>query len=156
VLPGGKLLAPPAGNPFARFLNDFELLTGSAGINIDKVFGRMPLQVYFDVVQNLGASTEETGYWAGISAGALRQRGDWAASVLYTHVPTEAVLSIYSYSDLGTGGTNVQGPIFQLQYRPSKDFTLSARHHMISAVNVATGASPNTLHRLMIDAGVSF
>ena len=156
VLPGGKLLAPPAGNPFASFVNDFELLTGSAGITIDKVFGRMPLQAYFDVVQNLGASAEETGYWAGISAGALRQRGDWAATVLYAHVPTEATLSMYSYSDLGSGGTNVQGPIFQLQYRPSKDFTLSARHHMISAVNVATGASPNTLHRLMIDAGVSF
>lgn len=156
ILPGGKVLAPPAGNPFATFLNDFELVTGSAGVSIDRVFGRMPLQMYLDVVHNLGATSERTGYLAGISAGVLHQRGDWAAAVLYAHVPTEATLSIYSYSDLGPGGTNVQGPIFQLQYRPSKDFTLSARHHVISAVNPATAASPNTLHRLMIDAAVSF
>jgi len=156
VVPGGRALTPSAANPFASFVHDFELLTGSAGFGIERVFGRMPLQVYVDVVQNLGASVERTGYWAGISAGVLRERGDWAATVLYTHVPTEAVLSMYSYSDLGLGGTNNKGPIFQVQYRPGRDFTLSARHHMISGVKPATAASTGTLHRLMLDAGVSF
>ena len=156
TLAGGRPLSPPSGNPFASFVNDFELLTGAAGVSIDRVFGRMPLQVYVDFVQNGGASTERTGMWAGVSAGTLRRRGDWAASILYTRVETEAVMSMYSYSDLGIGGTNNAGPVLQLQYRPGKDFTLSARHHMISPINEATANSPNTLHRLMLDASVAF
>jgi len=43
VLDGGRGLAPTAANPFARFVSDFELVSGTAGISIDKVFGRMPL-----------------------------------------------------------------------------------------------------------------
>jgi hypothetical protein len=156
VLEGGRSLSPPAGNPFARYVNDFEILSGTAGIVVDKVFGSRPLQLYVDAAHNLGAETENTAYWLSASAGVLRKRGDWAASVIYARVPTEAVLSIYNYSDLGLGGTNNKGPILQVQYRPGKDFTLSLRHHMITAVNDATGVSSGTIHRLMLDAGVAF
>jgi hypothetical protein len=156
VLEGGKALSPPSGNPFASFVNDFNLFNGNAGITVDKVFGRQPLQMYADVVHNSGASSENTGYWAGITAGALRRRGDWTATMLWVHLPTEATLSVYNYSDLGLGGTNNKGPIFQFQYRPGKDFTLSARHHIMSAVNEATGFSTKPIHRLLLDAGVSF
>jgi hypothetical protein len=156
VLEGGQELFPPEGNPIATFVNDFELLNANAGITVDRVFGSMPLQLYVDVVHNAGASSERTGYWVGLTAGALRRRGDWTASAVYARVPTEAVLSIYNYSDLGLGGTNNTGPIFQVQYRPGKDFTLSARHHIMSAVNEATGFSSKPVHRLLLDAGVSF
>ena len=78
----------PSGNPFASVRQRLRAADRVPRASIvDKVFGRMPLQVYFDVVQNLGASAEETGYWAGISAGALRQRGDWAATVVYATCP---------------------------------------------------------------------
>jgi hypothetical protein len=156
VLEGGRALAPPAGNPFASFVSEFELLTGAVGVSIDRVFGRMPLQMYVDVVHNLGASTERSGYWVGISAGSLRRRGDWAANVLYTRVQTESLISMFSYSDLGLGGTNVEGPVFQVQYRPGKDFTLSARHHLIRGANRSTAPTPNSLHRLLLDAAVAF
>lgn len=156
VLEGGKALSPPSGNPFATFANDFELLTAAAGISIDRVFGRMPLQLYVDVVRNGGASNEGTGMWAGVSAGTLRRRGDWAATIVYTRVETEAVMSMYSYSDLGFGGTNNAGPVITLQYRPGRNFTLSARHHVISPINEANAVSPSTLHRLQLDAAVAF
>jgi hypothetical protein len=156
VLEGGKPLLPVTSNLFATFVNAFELVSGSAGISVDRVFGRMPLQMYVDVVHNAGASDENTGYWAALSAGTIRRKGDWAATVMYTHVPTEATLSMYSYSDLGLGGTNNKGVILQVQYRPSRDFTLSARHHIISPVNAATAATDKTLQRLILDAGVSF
>lgn len=156
VVPGGKPLSPSSANPFATFVNDFELISGSAGLSVDRVLGRMPLQLYVDVVHNAGGTDENTGYWAGVSAGGLRRKGDWAASVVYAHVPTEAVLSMYSYSDLGGGGTNNKGPMITVQYRPGKDFTLSVREHAITPVNEATGASTRTLHRLQIDAGVAF
>jgi len=156
VLEGGKSLAPPTGNPFATFVNDFNLLNGNAGITVDQVFGRQPLNIYLDVVHNTGAESENTGYWAGITAGALRRRGDWTATVVYSRLETEATLSIYNYSDLGVGGTNNQGPIFQVQYRPGNNFTLSARHAIMSAVNEATGVSTKQIHRLLLDAGVAF
>ena len=156
VLEGGKSLAPPTGNPFATFVNDFELLNANAGITVDKVFGRQPLNIYVDAVHNAGAESENTGYWAGITAGALRRRGDWTATVIYSRLEAEATLSIYNYSDMGFGGTNNQGPIFQVQYRPGNNFTLSARHHIMSAINEATGVSTRPIHRLLLDAGVSF
>jgi hypothetical protein len=156
VLEGGKSLAPPTGNPFATFVNDFNLLNGNAGITVDQVFGRQPLNLYLDVVHNTGAESENTGYWAGITAGALRRRGDWTATVVYSRLETEATLSIYNYSDMGFGGTNNQGPIFQVQYRPGNNFTLSARHHIMSAINEATGVSTKPIHRLLLDAGVAF
>jgi len=156
ILTGGKALAPTATNPFATFVSDFELLNASAGISVDRVFGRMPLQVYVDVVHNAGAVSERTGYWTSLSAGTIRRRGDWAATIMYNRVPTEAVMSMYSYSDFGLGGTNNKGVILQVQYRPGKDLTLSARHHIITPVNVATASADKTVHRLMLDAGVSF
>ncbi len=156
LLAGGQPLIPAATNPFATFVSDFELLNASAGISVDRVFGRMPLQLYVDVVHYAGAADAGTGYWAALSAGTIRRRGDWAATVMYTRVPTETVLSMYSYSDFGLGGTNNKGVIAQIQYRPGKDFTLSVRHHAITPVNAATAASDKTLHRLMLDAGVSF
>jgi len=156
VLTGGKSLSPPSTSPFATYLNPFELISGTAGLSVDSVFGRMPLQMYVDVVHNAGASDENTGYWAALSAGTIRRKGDWAATVLYGRVPTEAVLSMYSYSDFGFGGTNNKGAVFQVQYRPGRDFTLSLRHHIITPVNSATAANANTLQRLQLDAGVSF
>lgn len=156
ILTGGKSLAPAASNPFAEFVSDFQLINGSVGISVERVFGRMPLQVYVDVVHNAGATDERTGYWTALSAGTIRRTGDWAATVMYNRVPTEAVPSMYSYSDFGLGGTNNKGVIVQVQYRPGKDFTLSLRHHAITPVNAATAASDKTLHRLMLDAGVSF
>ena len=156
ILEGGQAITPPSGNLFAAFVNDFEILSASAGISIDSVVGRQPLQLYADVAENTAAADQSTGLWTGVTLGALRRAGDWSASVLYTRVETESVLSMFSYSDLGFGGTNVEGPILTAQFRPVGTLTLSYRHHMTRSVAPTGGPSDRRLHRIMLDAGVSF
>ena len=156
VLEGGQSLSPPTGNPFQRFANDFRLINGSAGISLDRAVGSSPIQLYGDVVYNDGAEDQNLGWWAGLSVGAIRQAGDWAIAGLYTRVEQESVLSMYSYSDLGLGGTNVEGPILSLQYRPMGSLTLSYRHHLVRPVTAVAGLSDERLHRILVDAAVSF
>lgn len=156
ILEGGKPLSPTTANPFAAFVSEFNLVTGSAGLAIDRLLGRHPVQLYADLVHNAGAEEERTGLWSGVTVGALRSRGDWSASVVYTHVERESVLSMYSYSDLGVGGTNVKGPIVTAQFRPARELTLSYRHHFMRPVTPAEGVLDRTLHRIMLDAAVSF
>ncbi|HET9513627.1 MAG TPA: putative porin, partial [Gemmatimonadales bacterium] len=115
-----------------------------------------PIQLYGDVVYNDGAEDQNLGWWAGLSVGAIRQAGDWAIAGLYTRVEQESVLSMYNYSDLGVGGTNVEGPILSLQYRPMSSLTLSYRHHMVRPVTAVAGLSDERLHRILVDAAVSF
>jgi hypothetical protein len=76
--------------------------------------------------------------------------------VLWTRLETDAVLSMYSYSDLGFGGTNVHGPILTAQFRPVGSLTLSYRHHLTRSVVPVGGLPDRRLHRIMLDAGVSF
>lgn len=156
IVEGGKAIAPTAGNPFARFYNDFEIVTASAGVTVERVVGRMPLQLYLDAAHNAAADEDASAWWAGLSVGRLRAAGDWAATALLTRVEKEAVLSMFSYSDLGTGGTNQHGPVFQVQFRPARDVTLSIRDHLMRPILPVDGVASGTLHRLQIDAGVSF
>lgn len=156
LLEGGQSISPPAGNPFQRFANDFRLISGSAGISLDRAVGSSPIQLYGDVVYNDGAEDRNFGWWAGLSLGSIRRAGDWAIAGLYTRVEQEAVLSMYSYSDLGPGGTNAEGPILSLQYRPMASLTLSYRHHLIRPVTVVAGLADERLHRILLDAAVSF
>ncbi|HET9514036.1 MAG TPA: putative porin, partial [Gemmatimonadales bacterium] len=69
VLEGGQPLSPPAGNPFLRFASDFRLISGSAGISLDRAVGSSPIQLYGDVVYNDGAEDQNLGWWAGLSLG---------------------------------------------------------------------------------------
>ena len=156
ILEGGQTIAPPSGNPFDAFVSDFEILNASAGISIDRVVGRQPLQLYVDLAENTAAADQSSGIWTGLTLGALRQAGDWAATLVYTRVETESVVSMFSYSDLGFGGTNVEGPILTAQFRPVGTLTLSYRHHLTSSVAPVGGPPDRKLHRIMIDAGVSF
>jgi hypothetical protein len=156
VLGGGEALSPSAANPFLGFVSDFDLLNLSAGVTIERAVGRHPLQLYADLVENTGADDHSTGWWTGLSLGAIRRSGDWSASVLWTRLETDAVLSMYSYSDLGFGGTNVHGPILTAQFRPVGSLTLSYRHHLTRSVVPVGGLPDRRLHRIMLDAGVSF
>ncbi len=156
VVTGGKALSPSASNPFASFVSDFRLVNGSAGVAVDRAVGRMPLQFYIDAVHNAGAEEERTGWWSGLTLGASRAKGDWATTVVWAHVEREAVVSMYSYSDLGFGGTNVEGPILTVQYRPARELSVSFRHHYIKPILTAPGDSDARLHRIMVDAAVSF
>jgi hypothetical protein len=155
VEPTGPLVLP-AGAVIDRFVDQFKLLSGAAGISIDSLLGRMPLQLYVDVVHNGGADVDQNGMWAGLTAGVLRRSGDWAVSLIYARVERESNMSMFSYSDLGLGGSNVEGPILYAAFRPVGPLTLSYKHHYTRFVDPAAGSPNHRLHRIMVDASVSF
>ncbi|HEX9756000.1 MAG TPA: putative porin, partial [Gemmatimonadales bacterium] len=81
---------------------------------------------------------------------------DWGIALAWARTEQESVLSFLSYSDFGLGGTNVEGPIIAASWRPLRPLVLEATHHIVSPARALPGRNPNTLHRLQVDARVSF
>jgi hypothetical protein len=156
IVEGGKAISPTTGNPFVRFQERFRLLNGSVGVTVPRAIAGLPVTAYVDAVHNAGADEHRTGYWAGISVGPGGRADGWAVTVLRTRVEREAVLSMYSYSDLGLGGTNLEGTILQVAWRPAAGILLSVRDHIIRTILPVDGLPDRALHRLQLDAGVSF
>lgn len=154
VLEGGTPLKVDPANPFDRFLNEFRLVHGSAALHLDKVLGQAGLQVYGEAVRNTAAAAEGVGYQAGIGLDALRPVRGWSLAAAWTHVERESVLSMLSYSDLGRGGTNQEGVVLQVQYRPVRDVTLSLRHHIVHAIRPVQPDTP--IQRLQADVTLAF
>jgi hypothetical protein len=156
IVEGGKAISPTTGNPFVRFRERFRLLNGSVGVTVPRAIAGLPVSAYLDAVHNAGAEEHRTGYWAGVTVGPGGRARGWAATVVRTRVEREAVLSMYSYSDLGLGGTNLEGTIFQVAWRPAAGILLSVRDHIIRPILPVDGVPDRALHRLQLDAGVSF
>jgi hypothetical protein len=156
INPGGKAISPTAGNPFMRFQSRFKLVTGSVVLDLDRALGARPVSAYLDVVHNTGATEHRSGYSLGVRVGALQGPGQWVAAAAWHHAEREAVLSMFTSSDFGPGGTNVRGAILQVQYRPVAGVTLSARDHLVVPILLGDGLSNRWLHRVQLDAVVSF
>ena len=78
----------------------------------------------------------------------------WSVAASWTHLEQEAVLSMFSYSDLGRGGTNLQGVIASVQYRPARNVTFGVREHVVSPIRTV---QPNThTNRLQVDVTFAF
>ncbi len=152
---GGLPLRPAAADPFDRFEQQFQLVHAGAGLRRSGVAGT-DLEAYVEWVRNAGADEHRTGVWAGVSLGTARNPGDWAAGLAWARVEQEAVLSMLSYSDLGRGGTNVEGPIVAVSWRPARAITLQAKDHIMTPVREVPGLNARVLHRLQLDARVSF
>ncbi|TFH66465.1 MAG: hypothetical protein E4G90_03395 [Gemmatimonadales bacterium] len=152
---GGVSIKPSSADPFARSANDFRLIQGTIGLMRSDVMGTR-LAAYATVVHNTGADDDNSGIWAGASLGTASRPGQWALAMAWARVEQEAVLSMLSYSDLGKGGTNVQGPMLAVSWRPAASVTLSAKDHIMSHIRKVPGANANTLHRIQVDARVSF
>jgi hypothetical protein len=154
VLEGGKLLKPDPANPFDHFRNEFRLVYGSAALHLDNALGQAGLQLYGEVVRNTAADEEGLGYQAGIGLDRLRPLPGWSLAAAWTHVERESVLSMFSYSDIGRGGTNQQGVVLLAQYRPVRNVTLSARHHIVSPIRPVQPDTPT--QRLQVDVTLAF
>lgn len=54
-----------------------------------------------------------------------RRRGDWSVGAAYKHIETDAVLDIFTDSDFGLGGTDVEGYILKGEYAVADGATLN-------------------------------
>lgn len=65
---------------------------------------------------------------AAFGNGTVQNLGDWQASVGYRWIGSDAVLDAFTDSDLGLGGTNLQGLTLGLQYGVDRNATLGVRY----------------------------
>jgi hypothetical protein len=79
---------------------------------------------------NLDPGGNPNGYHLKMAFGssAVRDRGDWQTTLAYKHVGSDAVLDAFTDSDLGLGGTNVQGFSLGVQYGLYRNTTIGIRH----------------------------
>ena len=93
---------------------------------------------------------------AGLRLGQTKTRGDWAVTGFWEHLGQEAVISSFTYDDFGRGGTNVEGPVAQLEYQLLNPLTLAVRSHFENFINRPAGMTNPTLTRLQLDAQLKF
>jgi len=161
---GGK--QPAAFSATTGFLSSFNQTNFTMAATVPDVVEAQPVRFFFDFVHNWGAvgSDKANGFQGGVRLGQTKVLGDWSAYALYEYLQQDAVISAFSWSDFGLGGTNEKGPVIGLDYQLLNPLTLSARAWFTNFIDrpfVASQGTSNfvnnpTLTRLQIEAIAKF
>jgi hypothetical protein len=139
------------------FASGFNQTNVSLAATIPDVIGSMPLKAFGDFVYNWQAVDDAShGFQTGVRLGNPKEAGDWAAGLLYEYIERDAVLSTFSWSDFGNGGTNQEGPVLQLDYQLFKPLTLTARSYFTRFIDEPPDFHNRTQVRLQLDAQLRF
>lgn len=156
----------------------FNIINVATELNAPDPFGLgVPAGIFGDLAYNTQADSMNVGFYAGVGIGkagkdwyhnGLKNPGDWGASYIFARVEKDAVLSLFSYSDIDyvqpkatqKGSTNVMAHIIRLDYVLLPNLQLTAKAHFINALdrrisNASLTGSP-TLVRTQLDAVVKF
>jgi hypothetical protein len=96
----------------------------------------------------------------GFGTQEVREQGQWLASVSYKRVGSDAVLDAFTDSDLGLGGTNVQGYSLAFAYGLYKNTTVGFRFlsskSIESPINIYNTDAKFGVNSLQVDLNVRF
>src|SRR5262249_23822467 len=119
-----------------------------------------------EYVHNWGAvgSDRANGYQAGLRIGQTKVLGDWSVYGLYEYLQQDAVISAFSWSDIGFGGTNVKGPGVGIDYQLLNPLAGSARafftnftaRPFVASQGTSNFMNTPTMTRLQLDAMMKF
>jgi len=161
---GGK--QPAAFSATTGFLSNWNQTDFNIQATVPDVVQAQPVRFWFEYVHNWGAvgSDRANGFQAGLRIGQTKVLGDWSVYGLYEYLQQDAVISAFSWSDIGFGGTNVKGPVIGLDYQLLNPLTLSARAYFTNFIDhpwVASQGTSNfmnnpTMTRLQLDAIMKF
>jgi len=160
------------------YSEDFNVLNLSSELNASNPLNLgIPAGIFADFAANTGAGDDNIGFYVGAGIGkagkdwyhdSLKNPGDWGMSYTFARVEKDAVLSLFSYSDLdystsnGTqkGSTNMQAHILRLDYELLKNLQLTLKTEFINALDVsesnASLGGNSTLVRTQLDAALKF
>jgi hypothetical protein len=145
------------GKPVVGYLSGFNESNATVGVTLPNVVGTMPLRGFADYVYNWDAATDDAHGWqAGLRLGQTKVKDDWSIYGLYEQLEQEAVISAFTWSDLGNGGTNVEGPVAGIDYQLLNPLTVSARGYFTNQINRTAGLRNPTLMRMQLDAIIRF
>jgi Putative porin len=137
---------PAAFSATTGFLSHFNQTNFNFATTLPNVVEAQPLRFFFDFVNNWEAvgSNKGLGLQAGLRLGQAKVRGDWSAYALYEYLQQDAVISAFTWSDFGLGGTNEKGPVIGMDYQLLNPLTLSARAYFTNFINQPWVASQGT------------
>ncbi len=77
-------------------------------------------QVFAQFTKNHEANGEDSAYSIGAKLGSAKDKGDMEFGWLYQDIEADAVISTFTDSDFGGGGTDAKGHIMKAKYALSK------------------------------------
>jgi hypothetical protein len=148
---------PASFTAITGFQSGFNQSNALVSATLPNVVGTQPLRFWADYVYNWDAATDDAHGWqGGLRLGQTKTRGDWSVYGLYEHLGQEATISAFTWSDLGMGGTNLEGPQAGIDYQLLNPLTVSARANFTNFINRPAGSTNPTLTRFQLDAQVKF
>lgn len=113
--------------------------------------------------QSMDPGGKDKGYQlkAAFGAAEVRDPGQWQAAVSYRYLGSDAVLDAFNDSDLGLGGTNVQGYTLSFTYGLYRNTSLGLRYLSSRTIDspINDQFEPNARYRVnsvQVDLNVRF
>jgi len=130
---GNTTVGAPGSEVYA---NDYALTEIYAQYSTE--LSEQPFAVFANGVQNSEADDEDTGWVAGCKLGKAKQPGTWDFRLQYKEVEADAVLSAFTDSDFGGGGTDNEGFEFNANYAFMQSWVIGFSY-FDNTTNVASG-----------------
>jgi hypothetical protein len=143
------------------------VLSGSVTYTLSSVplyKGAFPIKVGGEYMENPGASSNNEGYWGGITFGKAAHKGQWELAYRYQYLEADAWYEevvnddnvAFYQSALGgksgiVGGTNVKGHLIQLSYAINDSMTAAFTGYFNEAIHSNPAGSPSGATHLMAD-----
>lgn len=145
------------GGKIAGFESGFLESNPSAQLTFPNFLGTQPLKLWADYVYNWRAATNDSSaYQAGWRIGQQKVKGDWSVYAFWERNEQESMLSEFTASDFGNGGTNNVGGHFGVEYQLLNPLTLGARSWFVNYIHAPEDTDNPTLFRVQVDAMVKF
>ena len=136
-----------------RFESEFNDVNVGTDVLIPTSLPAWPLRLFGDYVKNTEAKgSDDQGFEAGVSIGALKDPGDVTLTYAYERLETDAVVSAFSDSDFGhDGGTNTKAHIVQAGVVLNKYLTLVSTAYFDKPIDEVSGRNPKHDVRWQMD-----
>lgn len=121
---------------------------------LDMKLGDLPFTVFADFVQNSDASAEDSGLAFGAAIGKASDPGTWHASWAYQDLEADAVISTFTDSDFGGGGTDNKGHVLKGRYSLRDNWALAGSLYLNEVDNFSGTA--HDYDRVLIDLEFKF
>lgn len=114
----------------------------------------VPVELFGDWARNLEADRENRAWAIGVNTGNAEERGGLAVSWAWRDTQADALIGIFTDSNLGGGNTDSRGHVFQLEYALT-DHLVAGATLILSEFGHFNG-QPRDFDRVMLDLEFSF
>jgi hypothetical protein len=135
-----------------NLVNDYNLVEVFAELDLD--LGMHPLLLFADVVENTEADALEQGFAVGARWRRASDPGEWDVRWAYQDLEADAVLSLFTDSDFGGGGTDSKGHVFRGTYVLRDGISLAGTYFVNERGEGA--GNKRDYNRLQLDVSFSF